>query len=275
MKIDGYKAVVTGGAMGIGLATVKRLLEQGCTVTIWDLQEKALQQTEDELNDWKPKLFFHQCDVTDRKKVYELAAKAFEEMGRIDILVNNAGIVHPGYFHETDDEKHVKTYDVNIVSMIYTINSILPRMYDQNSGIIVNISSAAGVIGVPMMASYSASKWAVMGLTEGLRHEAKNRNKKVRFVSVHPGYVAKGLFEGAKLKGMGSIVTPRIKSHDVIARAIVNSGIRKKKNVIYRPRSVRLAVMLRGIFPDKVFFALMRILNVHSSMESWAGRSDD
>ena len=274
MKINGYKSIVTGGATGIGLATVKRLLEQGCTVTIWDLQETALKDAEKELLDWKDKLFFHQCDVTDRKKVYELADRAVSEMGRIDILVNNAGIVMPGYFHETDDERHVRTYDVNIISMVYTINSILPRMYEQNSGVIVNLSSAAGVIGISGMASYSASKWAVMGLTEGLRHEAKNMKKKVRFVSIHPSYVAKGLFEGAKMRGLGNIVTPRVKSHDVIAKAIVNSGIRREKNVVYRPRSVRLAVMLRGILPDKLFFAMVRSLNVHDSMDSWTGRNN-
>lgn len=274
MKINGLKAVVTGGAMGIGLATVKRLLEQGCTVTIWDLQEKAIKEAKDELKNCSDRLFFHQCDVTDRKKVYKLADTARKEMGRIDILINNAGIVLPGYFHKVDDEKHVKTLDVDLTSMVYTINSVLPDMYKQNSGVIVNISSAAGVIGISGMASYSAAKWGVFGLTEGLRHEAVNMKKKVRFVSVHPSFLAKGLFEGAKLKGLGSIITPRVKNHDVIARAIVNAGIKRKQNVVYRPRSVRLAVMFRGILPDKVFCGLMRIMNVHKSMENWTGRSN-
>lgn len=274
MKINGQKAIVTGGAMGIGLAAVKRLLEQGCTVTIWDLQEKALKDAKEELKNNADRLFFHQCDVTDSKTVYKLAETARREMGGIDILVNNAGIVLPGYFHEAGDGKHVKTIDVDLTSMVYTINAVLPGMYEQNSGVIVNISSAAGVIGIPGMASYSAAKWGVFGLTEGLRHEARNRKKKVRFVSIHPSYLAKGLFEGAKLKGLGSIITPRVKNHDVIARAIVKSGIMRKKTVVYRPRSVRLAVMLRGILPDKAFFGLMRFLNVHKSMDSWTGREN-
>ncbi len=274
MDITGQKAIVTGGAMGIGLATVKRLLQEGCLVTIWDLQEDALSGAREELKGFFGKVFFHRCDVTDRDRVYALAEQARSEMGGIDILVNNAGIVVPGYFQEVEDHRHVQTFQVNLVSMVYTINAVLRKMYEQNSGSIVNISSAAGVLGVPGQASYSSSKWAVWGLTESLRHEAKNQQKNVHFASVHPSYLASGLFAGARMKGLGGLIVPRVKNHDVIAQAIVESAIKGRKTIVYRPRSVRASVFFRGIFPDKLFFYILRLLNVHTSMSGWKGRTN-
>ena len=76
MKIKGLKAIVTGGAMGIGLATVKRLLAEGVLVTIWDIKEHAIKAAEEELSDYPHALFSHQCDVTDKKKVYKLVQTA-------------------------------------------------------------------------------------------------------------------------------------------------------------------------------------------------------
>ena len=274
MKINGFCAVVTGGAMGIGLATVKRLLNEGCLVSIWEYNEKAIEEAKTELKDFTGKVFFHYCDVRDKNKVYELAKKAKAEMGVVHFLINNAGIVTPGMFSDAGDDKHIWTYEINLLALTYTINAVLPSMYEQNFGVVVNISSAAGVLGVPGMASYSASKWAVFGLTESLRHEARNLKKNVRFVSIHPSYLATGLFEGARMKGLGRLIVPPVKNHDVIAKAIVKSALRRKKTVIYRPRSVRTALLLRGIFPDKFFFAIIRFLRIHESMNSWKGRQN-
>ncbi|MBN1648727.1 MAG: SDR family NAD(P)-dependent oxidoreductase [Spirochaetales bacterium] len=274
MKITGSRAIVTGGAMGIGLAAVKRLAGEGCVVSIWDLNSNALADAEKQLSAYAGKIFYCQCDVSDRKRIAVLAEKALKDMGGIDILINNAGIVLPGMVHETDPALHVKTMDINVNALFYTINAVLEGMYRQNFGVIVNISSAAGTLGIPGMASYSAAKWAVWGMTEALRHEAKNLKKNVHFASVHPSYLATGMFEGSAMKGLGSLIVPRVKNHDVIAKAIVNSCIKGRKTVVYRPRSVRLAVLLRGILPDKVLFGFIRLLNVHTSMQSWKGRNN-
>jgi all-trans-retinol dehydrogenase (NAD+) len=196
-------------------------------------------------------------------------------MGGVDILVNNAGIVLPGFFHETDPEQNVRTMDVNVNALFYTTHAFLAKMYEQNFGVVVNISSAAGVLGVPGQVSYCSSKWAVWGMTESLRHEAKNLKKNVHFASIHPSYLRKGFFEGARMKGLGALIVPQVRSHDVIAKAIVNSCIKRKKPIVYRPRSIRLAVLLRGILPDKVLFAFLRFLNVHTSMQSWKGHEKD
>jgi all-trans-retinol dehydrogenase (NAD+) len=264
-------AVVTGGAMGIGLATVKRLLAEGVTVTIWDLSEKAVESAKKEL-EGKGSVFYHLCDVTDKKRVYELGKTAFEEMGSVDILVNNAGYVRGGYFHQEPDEAWEKTIDINLTSFIYTIKAFLPEMYNKNRGYIINISSAAGTIGVPGLAMYAATKWAVWGLTESLRFEAKKLGKKgVRFSSIHPSYIKTGMFEGAKIPFPGGLIVPLLSSHDVIAKAIVEAAIKKGRYSPKRPFTVHLTPRLR-LLPDSWFQWLLGFLKITESMNTFKGR---
>ncbi len=273
MKLNGKTAIVTGGAMGIGLATSKLLVKEGCIITIWDINKVEMQKAKKDLESLGGKVFTYQCDVTDKKRVYSLALKAKKEMGHIDILVNNAGYVKGGEFLDHDDEVWEKTIQVNLTSMIYTIKAVLPGMYERNSGHIVNISSAAGLLGVAGLSMYAATKWAVLGLTESLRFESWNKGKKgVKWTSIHPSYLAHGMFEGAKLGFLGNLIVPLVKSHDVIAKAIVYGALIKGKYSVRRPRSLRLSILLRGILPDLIFQKLMILLGVHKSMETWQGR---
>jgi all-trans-retinol dehydrogenase (NAD+) len=273
MKLNGKTAVVTGGAMGIGLATSKRLLKEGIVVTIWDINEKALAAAEKELQKISNNFYLHVCDVTKKKAVYEMAKIAIAEMGRVDILINNAGYVKGGEFLDQPDEIWEKTIEINVNSMLYTIRAFLPKMYYYNDGHIINISSASGFIGVAGLSVYASTKWAVGGLTESMRFEAWNNKKYgVHWSSVHPSFLAEGLFEGAKLGFLGNLIVPLVKSHDVIAKAIVNDCLKKKKFSVRRPRSLRLTLILRGILPDYLFQKLMLLMGVHKSMVSWKGR---
>ena len=146
-------------------------------------------------------------------------------------------------------------------------------MYERNSGHIVNISSAAAYLGVPELSVYAATKWAVWGLTESMRFEAQNLGKKgVKFSSIHPVYLKTGMFEGAKLGFLGNLLIPLVKNHDVIAKAIVNDALKKGKTQVRRPRTLRLATLLRGILPDKVFQQVLVLNGVHQSMNNWKGR---
>lgn len=273
MNLNGKCAVVTGGAMGIGLATAKRLLKEGCRVTVWDLNEKALCSADEELKSFKGNVFFENCDVTDKKRVYELAETAVRQMGQVDILINNAGYVSGGEFLEKSDEYWEKTIDINLTALLYTTRAFLPGMYERDSGHIVNISSAAGTIGVPGLAVYTATKWAVWGLTESLRFEALNNKKYgVRYSSIHPGYIAHGLFEGAKLKFPGSLLVPLVKNHDIIAKAIVESAIKKGRYSPKRPRTLNLNLRMRALLPDSWFQKLIVLMGVTQSMKTWHGR---
>ncbi len=273
MKLQGRNAVITGGAMGIGLATAAKLIKEGCTVAIWDINDSAMEKAKNELEKSGGKVFIYHCDVTDKNRVYELADQAVKDMGKVDILVNNAGYVKGGELLEQTDDAWEKTIDVNLTALIYSTRAFLPGMYERNSGHIVNISSAAGVLGVPSLAVYSATKWAVWGFTESMRMEAFQKGKTgVKWSSIHPSYLAHGMFEGAKLKGLGSLIVPLVKSHEVIAEAIVYSAIIKGRHAPKRPATVNLAVRLRGLLPDFIFQWMLIILGVPGSMSKWVGR---
>ena len=273
MELKGKCAIVTGGAMGIGLATTKRLLNAGCKVTIWDLNESALNQARFELESYRDMLFLHICDITDKIAVKNLAEKAVEEMGTIDILVNNAGYVKGGNFLDQNIEIWERTVNVNLNAILYSINAVLPIMYNKNSGHIVNISSAAGILGVSGLSVYAATKWALWGLTESMRFESMINGKKgVKWSSIHPSYLAHGMFEGSKLNSLGNLIVPLVKNHDVIAKAIVEDAIKKEKYSVRRPITLRLAILLRGILPDKLFQQLLILMGVHKSMHNFKGR---
>ena len=273
MDLKSKCAVVTGGAMGIGLATAKRLIAEGCQVTLWDLNGPALEDAKKALENLGGQVFAHVCDVTDKARVYELAKKAVADMGKVDILVNNAGYVMGGDFIEQPDEVWEKTIAVNLTSFIYTIKAFLPGMYERDCGHVVNISSASALVGVPDLAMYCATKWAVWGLTESLRFEAWERDKKgVRWSSIHPCYIAKGMFEGAKLRGISNLLAPLLKDHDVVAEAIVESALKMGRYSPKRPRTLRSMVLLRGLVPDELYQWLLDLLGVTGSMKHWVGR---
>jgi all-trans-retinol dehydrogenase (NAD+) len=97
----------------------------------------------------------------------------------------------------------------------------------------------------------------------------------VRFSSVHPNFLKTGMFEGAQLRGLGALLFPRVDGHDVIADAVVSAALLRGRRVVKRPRSLRLVLLLRGILPDRVFGAIGRLAKLHTSMDTWRGRSKD
>jgi len=287
--LDNRVAVITGGAQGIGFATAHRLLEQGCSVAVWDINTSAVESAATTLRQMQcggPRVLGCTCDVTRPSEIEAARERTEAELGPIDILINNAGFVRGGSFLERSLEDWHTTVAVNLNGVINATYAVLPGMKARQFGRVVNISSASGMLGVSELAVYAASKWAVWGLTESLRHEAQNlrsaeakalthegtgRSTDIRFSSVHPGYLKTGMFEGARIRGLGGLLVPLVKDHDVIARAIVQDALIRGKPVVMRPRTVRLAVLLRGILPAAVFDRVVRLLGINQSMQEFRG----
>ena len=271
-QLANAKAIITGGAMGIGLATTKRLLKEDCQVTIWDINEEAMEQARRELAPWEGSVFFHLCDISDEQQVDQSAQQTEREMGRVDILVNNAGMVVPGRFCQHEPYVRVKETSVNLLSMYYTIYAFLPGMYERNFGHIVNISSGAGLVGMPDLSTYCAAKWAVYGLTESLRFEAMVDGKNgVHFSSVHPGILKQGMFEGSKLNVFGEIMIPRVNDHDGVARVIVDKALKKNRYIVKYPKTLHLGTLSRGLMPDRMMNRVMLLAGIGDSMKHWSG----
>ena len=162
-------AIVTGGAQGIGLAIVKRMLASGASVRIWDRDQKLLQQT---LAALSGAVSGDPVDVADERSVAQGTAAALAALGKIDILVNNAGIAGanaPTVDYPVDEWERVLR--VNLTSQFLTCRAVAPHMVKQKYGRIVNIASIAGKEGNPNAVAYSASKAGVISLTKSLGKE--------------------------------------------------------------------------------------------------------
>lgn len=271
-------ALITGGARGIGLATARRLTALGTRVTLWDRDAAALDDAAMQLGpiaaaqDGQQRVHTETCDIRDRGAMQRALSATESALGPVDILINNAGHLAPGRLVDQDPETWMVTLEVNVDALVYLTRLVLPGMYERGHGHVINISSAAGTIGVPHLAVYSASKWAVWGFSEALR--AESRPYGVNVSSIHPSYIAQGMFAGARLQGMGRFIVPLLPSHDVVAEAIVEAALRRGRTSPKRPRSVRLAVFLRGVLPDPWFNRLVHWLGVTRSMSGWHGRGD-
>ena len=162
-------AIVTGGAQGIGLAIVKRMLASGASVRIWDRDQKLLQQT---LSALSGPVSGDAVDVADEKSVAQGTAATVAALGKIDILVNNAGIAGanaPTVDYPVDEWERV--IKVNLTSQFLTCRAVAPHMVKQKYGRIVNVASIAGKEGNPNAVAYSASKAGVISLTKSLGKE--------------------------------------------------------------------------------------------------------
>ena len=176
---NGQTAVITGGAQGIGLATAKRFIEDGCEVMIWDMDEKMGLEAAKELN-----CHFLKMDQTDNKLVEETTEKTINIMKKIDILVCSAGIAGPTF--STWDypvEEWSKVFNVNVNGVFYCNKHVVKTMRDNGYGRVINIASIAGKEGNPNASAYSASKAAVIALTKSLGKETADQDIAVNCIT--------------------------------------------------------------------------------------------
>ena len=275
MNLKHKHVLITGGAKGIGLATAKRILNEGANVILWDFKEDDLLQTVRDLKEQGHDVFSQICDVTNKEQVYQNAEIIKEKFGSIDILINNAGTVYTGYMLDRTDEELENLINVNFTSMIYTIRAFMPGMLEKNLGHIINISSASSLTGAPKLAVYAATKWAVAGLTESLRLEVKKMGKYgVKFSSVHPNFLKKGLFEGTKLNFLGQLLAPGVKSHDQVAKVIVNRAIKLGFHSPKVPWIMNQMVLFRALLPSSLLIKLSSFYGLYNMMDDYKGYKD-
>lgn len=178
------RALVTAGAAGLGLEIARAFLQSGDHVAVCDADTQALQQLEQQ---GEPLLGLH-CDVTDRASCAQMVADAAAHMGGIDVLVNNAGVAGPtGLLEDIDPEAWDHTVAVNLTGAFNVTRHVIPWLKREGGGAIINIGSSAGRLGFSQRSAYSATKWALVGLTKTLSIELGLWN--VRVNAVLPGAV--------------------------------------------------------------------------------------
>ncbi|TLF78280.1 SDR family oxidoreductase [Nocardia cyriacigeorgica] len=180
MKIRGKVVVITGGARGIGLATATALQALGAKIAIGDIDEVTVKESGSS-RDFE---VYGRLDVTDPASFEAFLDEVERTLGPIDVLINNAGIMPTGKFVEEPDQVTRRILDINVYGVILGSKLALARMLPRRSGHVINIASLAGETHIPGLATYNASKHAVLGFTDTLREEY--RGSGVSFSSVLP-----------------------------------------------------------------------------------------
>ena len=175
-------AIVTGGSQGFGLAIVKRFLDSGAKVVIWDIDDKESKKVIDKFT--SENLLFQKVDITDYKLIKKNLAEVEKKFGKIDIFINNAGIAGPiATVENYPIEEWKKVVETNLYSVFYCCKAVVPFMIKNNYGRIVNIASIAGKEGNPNASAYSSTKAGVIGLTKALGKELALKNIAVNCVT--------------------------------------------------------------------------------------------
>jgi 3-oxoacyl-[acyl-carrier protein] reductase len=190
-RFEGRRAVVTGGASGIGLGVTKRLVSEGAQVAIWDRSPDALKAAQDSVGEGVTGV---QVDITDPNAVEAACDRTVSALGGIDILVASAGITGPNVTAwEYPVEAWRQVIEVNLNGLFYCNRAVVPSMLSGRYGRIVNVASIAGKEGNPNASAYSASKAAVIGLTKSLGKELAKNNITVNCVT--PAAVRTPIFD--------------------------------------------------------------------------------
>ncbi len=192
--------VITGAGSGIGRATALAFAKQGAIVHAVDIHRGRVEEVVREAQRLGPPARAHVVDVRDAAAVEQLAHDVYARHRRVDVLVNNAGVGHSALVHETRLEDWHWVLDVNLWGVIHGIHAFVPRLIDQGGQAhVVNTASIAGLVGVPSMAPYCASKFAVVGLSEALGAELAPHG--IRVTAICPGVIATDIVRSGRLEG--------------------------------------------------------------------------
>lgn len=187
-KLQGKTALITGGGRGLGKAAALALAAEGVNIAITGRNEETLKNTVKEIEAFGVKAIYSVFDVADFEQVKTGITSIKEVFSDIDILINNAGIAAFGSFLEMDPVQWEEILKINVLGIYYVTHQILPGMIARNTGDIINISSTAGIRGNAGTSAYSASKFAVVGLSESLMMEVRKNN--IRVSTLTPSTIA-------------------------------------------------------------------------------------
>lgn len=181
-------ALITGAGKGIGKAIAIALAKEGVNVILIARTQTDIDQLADEASNLGVKSLALAADVSDINSINSAVEKALAKFKTIDILINNAGIAAFGKFMELEPAEWEKIIQVNLMGTYYTTRAVIPNMIERQTGDIINISSTAGLNGNALTSAYSASKFAVLGLTDSLMQEMRKHN--IRVSALTPSTVA-------------------------------------------------------------------------------------
>ncbi|WP_222564760.1 SDR family NAD(P)-dependent oxidoreductase [Novilysobacter antarcticus] len=270
-SVEGRIVLVTGAAMGMGRLYAERAISEGAkAVVLWDLDGPALAATRDEIGKPGTQVHAYVVDVASLSDITTAAARVRSEVGDPDVVINNAGIVRSKLFWEHDHTRDIAAVmDVNVLALMHIAREFLPAMIGRpGPARLLNVASASGMLAVPRMSVYTASKWAVIGWSDSVRLELlRAGHGHVRVTTLIPSYTTTGMFAGAR----APLLTPLMAPEDVVDRAW--QAMKRGKPRLMMPWSVWFSGALRGVLPQPVWDVLAdKVFRVYSSMDYFTGR---
>ena len=245
MDFKNKVVLITGASSGIGRESAIEFAKLGASIILVSRTKEKLEQVADELKKFNVTILVCQCDVSKKDQVKEMSKTVLEKFDSVDILVNNAGFAIYGSVHDLSIDDIESQMETNYFGMVYCIKYFLPLMLEKKSGHIVNVASVAASFGLPGITSYCASKFAMLGFSEGLKHELKNSGVGITVVS--PIMVRTNFFEHPSFEKMPKF-SPTSLSSKTVAKAILKAANSPRLEIIV-PSLVRGAVWLKNTFP--------------------------
>jgi NAD(P)-dependent dehydrogenase (short-subunit alcohol dehydrogenase family) len=203
-KVQAYSftdkvVVITGGARGLGLVLARQLAEEGAKLAICSRTPDQLENAKAELELTGTRVFAQVCDVTDKKQLESFLKQTAAHFGQIDVLINNAGIIQAGPLEAMRLEDFENAMNTHFWAPLYGMLAVIPEMRNRGEGRIVNIASVGGKVSVPHIVPYSASKFALVGLSNGFNRELKKDG--IVVTTVNPGLFRSGSVYNISVKG--------------------------------------------------------------------------
>jgi len=274
--LRGGTAVITGAASGIGAALAADLAARGCNLALADVNAAGLQTVAARARAMGVKVSEHTLDVADKAAVAALPDAILKENGSVTILVNNAGVALGGTFEQVPPEDFEWMFGINFWGVVYMTRAFLPVLRRAETAQIVNLSSLFGIVAPPGQVAYSASKFAVRGFSEALRHELEGSS--IGVTVVHPGGVRTSVDASARRTGLSdaeadqqryiSTKLLQLAPEDAAAQ-IVRGILRRKKRVLVGSDAKQVALIQRlfpvGYWPLLAKFIERKVRNLAKS----------
>lgn len=270
-KWKNKQILITGAGSGIGQALARLFANQGAKLILTDINETNLNTTTNELI--HAITISQVADVSKKADWQTLASNIKEEVGYLDVLINNAGMTSIGFFEDTSEALFNKVMDVNLNGVVMGCREMLPLLEKSQRGLIVNVASIFGLITMPMVTPYHASKFAVRGFTEALRQDMLYQKKNIDVVCVMPGGIRTNIANSA----ISEVSQPNdfSKHFSAVARTspeqaakVIEKGMRKNTFRILIGADAKIVDILYKVLPTDYYKVSNVLLGVKKFLSS-------
>ena len=252
--------LITGGSRGLGLVMAREFARHGARLALCARDEEELERALFDLERFGVEVMVVRCDVRNRQEVNDMVAAVNARFGNVDVLVNNAGVIQVGPLEVMTEEDFEQAMQAHFWAPLNTIMAVLPSMRQRKSGRIVNITSIGGKVAVPHLVPYSASKFALVGLSKGLRAELMKDGISVTIVC--PGLMRTGSPRNAEFKGQHRFEYAWFSISDALplltvsaenaARQVVRACKRGQAELVISIPA-KIAVLFESLFPEAMY----------------------